>query len=117
MKAMQLNNSKQGPALLSADLPTPVPGPGEILIRVRAAGVTPTELIWYPTLHTRTGEDRLHAVPGHEFSGEIAAVGQEVTAVSTGQQVHGLNDWFDDGAESAKAKELQMTNCKMQIAN
>ena len=56
------------PALI-ADAP-PVPKPGrEILVRIIAAGVAPTELLWYPTTHTRDGSKRSGAVPGHEFSG------------------------------------------------
>jgi NADPH:quinone reductase-like Zn-dependent oxidoreductase len=37
-------------------------------------------------------------VPSHEFSGEIAEIGEGVTRLSTGQQVYGMNDWFEDGA-------------------
>ena len=44
MKAMQLNQADRGPALIEAELPQPEPGEGELLIRVRAAGVTQTEL-------------------------------------------------------------------------
>jgi NADPH:quinone reductase-like Zn-dependent oxidoreductase len=35
---------------------------------------------------------------GHEFSGEIAAVGDGVVDVAVGSSVYGLNDWFGDGA-------------------
>ena len=98
MKAMQLSHSEQGSTLLLAELPIPVPGSGEILVQVRAAGVTPTELRWYPTLHTSSGGDRINPVPGHEFSGAIAALGQQVSGFSIGEEVYGLNDWFEDGA-------------------
>ena len=57
------------PALIADAAPVPKPGRGEILVRIFAAGVTPTELLWYPTTHTRDGSKRLGAVPGHEFSG------------------------------------------------
>jgi NADPH:quinone reductase-like Zn-dependent oxidoreductase len=46
---MQVNNSNHGPALIASELPQPQPAEGELLISVRAAGVTPTELRWYPT--------------------------------------------------------------------
>jgi hypothetical protein len=52
MKAMQVNNSTEGPALIATELPQPRPGEGKLLISVCAAGVTPTELRWYPTSHT-----------------------------------------------------------------
>jgi NADPH:quinone reductase-like Zn-dependent oxidoreductase len=70
-----------------------------LLIRVHAVGVTPTELLWYPTTHRKSGEARSAAVPGHEFSGRIAAVGDGIEAsYSAGQEVFGMNDWFVDGA-------------------
>ncbi|MGC3990293.1 MAG: NADP-dependent oxidoreductase [Chthoniobacteraceae bacterium] len=98
MKAICLEQSPPSPVLVGRDLPVPQPGAGELLIRVHAAGVTPTELVWYPTTHTKAGTPRLHAVPGHEFSGEIAAVGEGVTTFTVGQAVYGMNDWFADGA-------------------
>ena len=85
-------------ALKLSDLPTPTPKPGEILIRVVAAGATPSELVWYPTTHTKAGGVRSSAVPGHEFSGTVAAVGIEVDSFAVGSDVFGMNDWFADGA-------------------
>jgi NADPH:quinone reductase-like Zn-dependent oxidoreductase len=60
-----------------------------VLIQVHAAGVTPTEVIWYPTSHTKNGEKRTGAVPSHEFSGEVG---------ETGEEIYGMNDWFAEGA-------------------
>jgi NADPH:quinone reductase-like Zn-dependent oxidoreductase len=98
MKAMQVNKADQGPRLILAELPTPEPGLGEILVHVHAAGVTLAELVWYPTTHTKSGTARLSAVPGHEFSGVIAAVGKNIEDFEVGDEVYGMNDWFADGA-------------------
>jgi NADPH:quinone reductase-like Zn-dependent oxidoreductase len=98
MKAMRLMNKSGETKLVEEDVSQPMPEPGEILVRVRAAGVIPTELGWYPTTHTKTGETRNGAVPGHEFSGIVAAVGDGVTGVEVGQEIYGMNDWFADGA-------------------
>ena len=98
MKILRLQDAGNGPVLVEATAPQPRPGPGELLIRVYAAGVTPSELIWYPTTHTRNGEKRSGAVPGHEFSGVIAEVGQNVGPANAGDPVFGMNDWFRDGA-------------------
>lgn len=98
MKAMKVNNAQQGPALIPTTLPEPQPADGDLLIRVRAAGVTPTELLWYPTTHTKDGSPRADAVPGHEFSGSIAALGKSVTGFNVKDEVYGMNDWFADGA-------------------
>ena len=98
MKAMQMNKADQLPVLVLAELQKPEPAIGEILIQVQAAGVTPTELVWYPTTHTKLGTARIHAVPGHEFSGTIAAIGKDVRGFEVGDEVYGMNDWFSDGA-------------------
>src|SRR4051812_26885065 len=76
----------------------PEPGTEEVLVRVRAAGVTPSELVWYPTTHTKTGEPRTGAVPTHEFSGVVEAVGDGVEGIAPGDAVFGMNDWFAEGA-------------------
>jgi NADPH:quinone reductase-like Zn-dependent oxidoreductase len=98
MKAMRVNGMGQGPVLVATELPEPQPAEGELLIRVRAAGVTPTELVWYPTTHTKEGGPRTNAVPGHEFSGIVAALGKGVHDFHLEDEVYGMNDWFADGA-------------------
>jgi NADPH:quinone reductase-like Zn-dependent oxidoreductase len=98
MKVMRVNDKQQGPILIAATLTQPQPGEGELLIRVRAAGVTPTELLWYTTAHTKTGGVRTGAVPGHEFSGVIAALGDGADGFNVGDEIYGINDWFADGA-------------------
>jgi len=95
---MCLDSSAPTPAFAERELQMPVPRANELLIRVHAAGVTPTELIWYPTTHTKGGAARLDAVPGHEFSGVVAGVGHEASGFLVGQEVYGMNDWFSQGA-------------------
>jgi NADPH:quinone reductase-like Zn-dependent oxidoreductase len=95
---MHLTVSSETHLLTESETPQPRPGRGELLIQVLAAGVTPTELQWFPTTHRRTGETRTGAVPSHEFSGIVAAVGEEVADVEIGQMVYGMNDWFAEGA-------------------
>jgi len=98
VKAMKVNNTGRHPVLVVAELPQPQPAEAELLIRVRAAGVTPTELLWYPTSHTKEGSPRIGAVPGHEFSGVVAALGKSTSGFKVGDEVYGMNDWFADGA-------------------
>jgi len=87
MKTMRLSDSAQPPVLVEETVPQPQPRRGELLVRVYAAGVTPTELLWYPTTHSKTGERRSRTVPGHGFSGVIAAVGEETVGFDIGQEV------------------------------
>jgi len=95
---MCLETSTAGASLLLREAAVPSPGAREVLVRVRAAGVTPTEIGWYPTSHQKSGEPRLHAVPGHEFSGVVAGCGGEVSEFREGDEIYGMSDWFQDGA-------------------
>lgn len=111
MKAARLHARTEPPVFVYEDAPQPEPRAGEVLIRVHAAAVTPTELEWAPTWTTRAGEPRpFPIVLGHEFSGEVGAVGPDVTGVAAGDAVFGMNDWFRDGAQAeyciARATEV-----------
>lgn len=98
MKAMRLADSPQSPQLVEATIPQPQPGPGELLIRVSAAGIIHTELDWYPTTHLKSGAPRTAAIPAHEFSGTIAGIGTGAEGFELGQSIYGTNDWFAEGA-------------------
>jgi NADPH:quinone reductase-like Zn-dependent oxidoreductase len=98
MRTMRLSDSAEAPGLIEESAPQPQPQGGDILVRVHAVGVTPTEVVWYPTTHDKDGGKRSRAILGHEFSGVIAAVGADAGGVEIGQEVYGMNDWFADGA-------------------
>jgi 2-desacetyl-2-hydroxyethyl bacteriochlorophyllide A dehydrogenase len=61
----------------------PVPGPSDVVVRVAACGLCGTDL------HILQGEfaPTLPIVPGHEFAGEIVAVGGRVAGLAVGDQV------------------------------
>src|SRR5258708_9488376 len=98
MRVMQIVQTPQGLALQPSERPVPKPGPGELLIRVRAAGVTPAELESQPTPHHPDGSPRKHAIPAHEFSGDVCARGDGIEDVEVGQPLYGMNDWYQEGA-------------------
>jgi NADPH:quinone reductase-like Zn-dependent oxidoreductase len=98
MKIMQTVATANGLSLQPSERPIPTPGPGEVLIRVRAAGVITTELNWEPTTHKSDGSPRTAAIPTHEFSGDIAACGDAVKSFAEGQAIYGMNDWYQEGA-------------------
>lgn len=98
MKVIRLADSSAGPALVHDIAPQPEPGEDEVLIRVYAAAVTPAELLWYPTSHTKSGVRRSGAIPGHEFSGVVAPTSPRAGSLQPGLEVFGMNDWFTDGA-------------------
>jgi alcohol dehydrogenase, propanol-preferring len=72
--------------LLLATLPDPVPGPGEILVRVAMCGVCHTEL---DEIEGRTPPPQLPVVPGHQVVGRVAALGPGAAAFrfSVGERV------------------------------
>jgi NADPH:quinone reductase-like Zn-dependent oxidoreductase len=101
MKAIRLHVRGGPEAFAYEEAPRPRPGEAEVLVRVHAAGVIHTELSWSTTSTTQSGEPRpLPVIPGHEFSGEIAALGPEVRDVHVGDLVYGLNDWYRDGTSA-----------------
>ena len=63
MRSVSWAGSDQTP-VLNEDAIQPQPGRGDVLIRVCAAAVMPTELSWYPTAHRRAGEKRAGAMLG-----------------------------------------------------
>jgi L-iditol 2-dehydrogenase len=64
--------------------PEPTPGPGEALIRVRATTICATDMKIFTG---RFPGVRYPHVPGHEFAGDVVAVGPGVTAVTPGDRV------------------------------
>jgi alcohol dehydrogenase, propanol-preferring len=101
--------SRQAPIaerpLVIGDLPDPVPGPGEILVRVAACAVCRTDL------HVIEGDlapHRLPIVPGHQIVGRVAARGEASSRFGTGARVGiawlrgtcGTCAWCRSGAEN-----------------
>ena len=82
MRAMLLDTL--GRPLRLADVPVPSPGPGQLLLRVRACAVCRTDL------HVVDGElpePKLLLIPGHEIVGEVAALGERVEGFADGDRV------------------------------
>ncbi len=74
-----------GKPLVIEDVPVPVPGAGEILVRVMACGVCHTDL------HAAEGDwpvkPSLPFIPGHEVAGVVTALGPGVTDFKPGDAV------------------------------
>ena len=67
-----------------ADVPDPIPGPGEVLIRVSACGVCHTEL---DEIEGRTPPPVLPVIPGHQVVGRVVQCGPRPTALKPGARV------------------------------
>jgi propanol-preferring alcohol dehydrogenase len=93
MRAMVMK--APGSRLELQELADPVPGPGDVRLRVRACGVCRTDL------HVLDGElmdPRLPLVPGHQIVGIVDRMGEQVQHLSVGQRV-GV-PWLGGSCES-----------------
>ncbi|MEU8873466.1 NADP-dependent oxidoreductase [Streptomyces javensis] len=94
MRAVRLHDFGGPEVLRYEEAPVPEPGPGEVLVRVRAVGINPPD--WYaregmpnvppelkPPFH-------LPLIPGTDVSGVVAAVAADVTGFAAGDEVIGL---------------------------
>ena len=86
MKAIQIHQFG-GPEVLKLDtVAPPEPGPHQVLVRVHAAGVNPAD---WKLREGQFGEVPFPAIMGNDFSGEIEALGPDVTEFRVGEAVFG----------------------------
>ena len=76
-------------SLTSQNVPVPDPGPGELLVQVRATAITAGELTWPETWPT---------IPCHDLSGVVAATGDGAAGWRPGDDVYGLVGFDRPGA-------------------
>jgi NADPH:quinone reductase-like Zn-dependent oxidoreductase len=96
MKAVRYNQFGGPEVLEIAELPDPHPGPGQVRVAVRAAGVNPSD--WKKRKGLMDGE--LPQTMGHEAAGVVDELGEGVADVAVGDRVFGLS------AEGAAQAEL-----------
>jgi L-iditol 2-dehydrogenase len=75
------------------EVPTPSPGPGEVLIHVRAVSICPSDLRLYQDGHASGVVPDHPMIQGHEFSGTIEALGEGVTGPAVGTRVAVEPSW------------------------
>ncbi|HZP27606.1 MAG TPA: NADP-dependent oxidoreductase [Acidimicrobiia bacterium] len=97
MRALRVDN-RAAPSLEVTEVPVPEPAIGDVLVRVEAASLTPTELGWPSTWVDRRGVARAPSTPCHELCGEVVALGYGTFRFAVGDRVYGLTDWYRDGA-------------------
>lgn len=115
MKAVRIQKFGGPEQVAVEEVPMPVAGPGEVLVRVAAAGVAPWDAL------IREGQSKVSPQPpltlGSDLAGVVEAVGAEVVDVKAGDEVYGVtNPQFcgaqaeyavaQDGMIAPKPKEL-----------
>src|SRR2546422_6103944 len=89
MKAIRVHKFGGPEVLQLDDVPDPKPGPGQVVVRIRAAGVNPVDT------YIRSGSyamlPTLPYVPGNDCAGVIETVGQGVTRFKRDRKSTRLN--------------------------
>lgn len=67
-----------------SQLPDPRPGPGQVVIAVKASGICHTD---FEVLNANYGTSAFPVIPGHEYAGTIVEIGPGVTTYATGDRV------------------------------
>lgn len=91
------------------DVPRPVPGPGQVLVEVRAAGINPGEAaIRQGFLHSRFPAT-FPSGQGSDFAGVVASLGEGVSDIAVGDEVMGFADTRSSHAEFVVAEAANLT--------
>jgi NADPH:quinone reductase-like Zn-dependent oxidoreductase len=109
MKAVRFDEYGPVTVLDVRDVPMPAPGPGQVLIRVKAAGINPGE--------AKIREGALHELwpatfpsgQGSDFAGVVDSLGPDVTTVAPGDEVIGWVDTRSSQAEYVVAEAANLT--------
>ena len=95
MKAIQFDRFGGTEVLHEADVKVPQPGPGQVRVRVMAAGVNALDGKIRSGAMQAMFPTPLPVIPGHEVAGVVDALGEGVTDMRVGDEVVG---WSDTGA-------------------
>lgn len=87
MKALSKLHAQ--PGIWLVDAPIPEPGPNDVLIKIKKTAICGTDLHIYQWDPWAQQTIEIPRIIGHEFVGEIAAVGSHVTNFSLGERVSG----------------------------
>ncbi|MDR1808552.1 MAG: L-threonine 3-dehydrogenase [Propionibacteriaceae bacterium] len=106
MKA--LLKSQPGPGFDWADVPEPEAGPDDVLIKVLRTGICGTDLHLFEWDDWAAQAAKTPFIPGHEFYGEVVAVGANVHDVAVGDQVSGEGHIVCGTCRNCRAGRRQM---------
>jgi NADPH:quinone reductase-like Zn-dependent oxidoreductase len=104
MRAYRIHECRGPESLRREDLPDPKPGPGQVLVRIKAASVNYRDLLIVKGLYSR--HLPLPLIPLSDGAGEVAEIGPGVTRFQPGDRVAGIfmQKWIEGGPTEAKAK-------------
>ena len=106
MKAIRVHEFGGPEVLRLEEVPTPHPGPGEVLVRIRAVGVNPVETYIRAGTYARLPE--LPYTPGNDGAGVVEQVGADVSEFKAGDRVYTAGSLNGTYAEFALCKKEQV---------
>jgi NADPH:quinone reductase len=106
MKAIRVREFGDPEVLRLEELPTPQPGPGQVLLRMHAAGVNPVETYIRAGKYARLPE--LPYTPGNDGAGVVEQVGADVSEFKASDRVYTAGSLSGTYAEFALCKKEQV---------
>jgi NADPH:quinone reductase-like Zn-dependent oxidoreductase len=107
MKAVRFDDYGSVGVLDVRDVPVPEPGPGEVLVRVRAAGINPGEAKIREGALAERWPATFPSGQGSDFAGVVDRLGPGVTTVAPGDEVIG---WVDTRSSQAEYVVAEAAN-------
>jgi NADPH:quinone reductase-like Zn-dependent oxidoreductase len=99
MRAVQYDGFGGIDVLRVAEVPEPVPGPGEVLVKVVATGINPGEAYVREGRYAERWPSTFPSGQGSDLAGTVSALGAGVNSVTVGDEVFG---WTDARASQAE---------------
>lgn len=87
MRVMQFDHYGPPDVFYSADVEQPQPGAGEVLLEIKAVGTNPADIYGRNGKYAQRGPGKFPRVVGLDAAGVVAAVGEGVTDLRTGDRV------------------------------
>jgi NADPH:quinone reductase len=106
MKAIRVHEFGGPEVLRLEEVPTPQPGPGQVLVRIRGGGVNPVETYIRAGKYARLPQ--LPYTPGNDGAGVVEQVGSDVTEFKAGDHAYTSGSISGTYAEFALCKKEQV---------
>ncbi|KAA3635723.1 MAG: NAD(P)-dependent alcohol dehydrogenase [Armatimonadetes bacterium] len=100
MQAITMKRAGSADRLTLSEVPTPVPDPGDLLVRIHAATVTRGDVVMrkMPKLVARLFGERPRTIPGYEYAGVVESLGSRAEGYTVGDRVFGTTSGLRQGS-------------------
>lgn len=88
MKAIRVREFGMPEVMKLEEVPDLLPGAGQVVVRVRAAGVNPLDTLLRLGIPIGEYEIKLPYTPGYEIAGDVIAIGENVKRIQVGDRVY-----------------------------